>query len=34
MTGTGVLADSAIRAMVEAGQIVADAPVLDAHWAA
>lgn len=31
MTGTGVLADSAIRAMVEAGQIVADAPVLDAQ---
>ncbi|MDI3337422.1 2'-deoxycytidine 5'-triphosphate deaminase [Defluviimonas aestuarii] len=31
MTGTGVLADSAIRAMVDAGQIVADAPVLDAQ---
>ncbi len=31
MTGTGVLADSAIRAMVEAGQIAADAPVLDAQ---
>lgn len=31
MTGTGVLADSAIRAMVECGQILADAPVLDAQ---
>ncbi len=31
MTRTGVLADSAIRAMLDAGQIVADAPVLDAQ---
>ncbi|MGB3313137.1 MAG: 2'-deoxycytidine 5'-triphosphate deaminase [Albidovulum sp.] len=31
MTGTGVLADSAIRAMVNGGQIVADVPVLDAQ---
>lgn len=31
MTGTGVLADSAIRAMVETGRIVADAPLIDAQ---